>query len=276
MLMREKYQEQKWLDRALLQSHKEEVRDLIAKSFNEDGLPIVTKKADKKKIAPGFSRLPLIADSEMNIMDDEDEEEEEENNGYESRVTNMNILPNFSMVHTMIPSATASTPLPNATFCETDRISVSHNNEPSSTTSSNLPNRSSYEMNRMSTETNRSGFSTSSGSVYSNSSNYNNTSDNRYSGNSNDWKNQDVTQSASNYSNSSMVPEFSTNHHLKLTEPYVPNQSIVNNQNQYPSYQQYPVTTLSLTSISANQPNSNMTYSHNPVIDTKVKIADSL
>lgn len=70
--MRQKYYENKWLDRALLQSHKEEVRSLIAKSFTEDGLPIVTKS--RTRMIPGFSRVPLIADNEMNIMhDDEDE-----------------------------------------------------------------------------------------------------------------------------------------------------------------------------------------------------------
>ncbi|KAK4511727.1 60S ribosomal protein L28 [Mucor velutinosus] len=69
--MKQKYYECKWLDRALLQSHKEEVRVLIAKSFTEDGLPIVTKS--RTRIIPGFSRVPLIADSEMNVMQDDEE-----------------------------------------------------------------------------------------------------------------------------------------------------------------------------------------------------------
>ncbi|KAL9552815.1 hypothetical protein MBANPS3_003588 [Mucor bainieri] len=74
--MKQKYYECKWLDRALLQSHKEEVRALIAKSFTEDGLPIVTKS--RTRMIPGFSRVPLIADSEMNVMQDDDEEEDME------------------------------------------------------------------------------------------------------------------------------------------------------------------------------------------------------
>lgn len=73
--MKQKYYECKWLDRALLQSHKEEVRALIAKSFTEDGLPIVTKS--RTRMIPGFSRVPLIADSEMNVMQDDEEEDME-------------------------------------------------------------------------------------------------------------------------------------------------------------------------------------------------------
>ncbi|KAG2233452.1 hypothetical protein INT48_008858 [Thamnidium elegans] len=45
--MRQKYFENKWLDRALLQSHKDKVRSLLAKQFTEDGLPIVTKSRTK-------------------------------------------------------------------------------------------------------------------------------------------------------------------------------------------------------------------------------------
>ncbi|GAA5797034.1 hypothetical protein HPULCUR_002412 [Helicostylum pulchrum] len=71
--MRQKYYESKWLDRALLQTHKDKVRSLLAKQFTEDGLPIVTKS--RTKIVSGFSRVPLIADSEMNIMKDDDDEE---------------------------------------------------------------------------------------------------------------------------------------------------------------------------------------------------------
>jgi hypothetical protein len=74
--MRQKYYENKWLDRALLQSHKEKVRDLLAKNFTEDGLPIVAKS--RAKFSLGFARLPLIADSEMNIMHDDDDDYEEE------------------------------------------------------------------------------------------------------------------------------------------------------------------------------------------------------
>lgn len=73
--MRQKYYENKWLDRALLLSHKEKVRTLLAKQFTEDGLPIVTKP--RTKLLSGFSRVPLIADNEMNIMKDDDEDEEE-------------------------------------------------------------------------------------------------------------------------------------------------------------------------------------------------------
>ncbi|KAI8081128.1 hypothetical protein BDF21DRAFT_418443 [Thamnidium elegans] len=73
--MRQKYFENKWLDRALLQSHKDKVRSLLAKQFTEDGLPIVTKS--RTKIVSGFSRVPLIADSEMNIMKDDDDDDEE-------------------------------------------------------------------------------------------------------------------------------------------------------------------------------------------------------
>ncbi|KAI7889700.1 uncharacterized protein EV154DRAFT_272040 [Mucor mucedo] len=57
--MRQKYYENKWLDRALLLSHKEKVRALLAKQFTEDGLPIVTKP--RTKLLSGFSRVPLIA-----------------------------------------------------------------------------------------------------------------------------------------------------------------------------------------------------------------------
>ncbi|KAI7901600.1 uncharacterized protein BX663DRAFT_98863 [Cokeromyces recurvatus] len=72
--MRQKYYENKWLDHALLQKHKEEVRAIISKSFTEDGLPIITKS--KGKIGTtGFARIPLIADSEMNIMHDDNNEE---------------------------------------------------------------------------------------------------------------------------------------------------------------------------------------------------------
>lgn len=71
--MKQKYYECKWLDRALLQSHKQEVRALIAKSFTEDGLPIVTKS--RTRLIPGFSRVPLIADNEMNVMQDDEEED---------------------------------------------------------------------------------------------------------------------------------------------------------------------------------------------------------
>ncbi|KAI8641074.1 hypothetical protein BD408DRAFT_222990 [Parasitella parasitica] len=71
--MKQKYYDFKWLDRALLQSHAEDVRALIAKSFTEDGLPIVTKS--RSRIIPGFSRIPLIGGSVMNVMPgDEDED----------------------------------------------------------------------------------------------------------------------------------------------------------------------------------------------------------
>lgn len=71
--MRQKYYESKWLDRALLQTHKDKVRSMLAKQFTEDGLPIVTKS--RTRIISGFSRVPLIADSEMNIMKDDDDED---------------------------------------------------------------------------------------------------------------------------------------------------------------------------------------------------------
>lgn len=90
--MRQKYYENKWLDRALLQSHKEKVRDLLAKNFTEDGLPIVTKS--RTKFTMGFARLPLIADNELNIMHDDEYEEEK-----------------LEPVH-HITSAPASAPLP--------------------------------------------------------------------------------------------------------------------------------------------------------------------
>lgn len=72
--MRQKYYENKWLDHALLQSHKEKVRAMLAKMFTEDGLPIFTKS--RAKGISGFSRVPLIADSEMNIVHDDEEEEQ--------------------------------------------------------------------------------------------------------------------------------------------------------------------------------------------------------
>lgn len=72
--MRQKYFENKWLDCTLLQAHKEKVRTLLAKQFTEDGLPIVTKS--RTKIVSGFARVPLIADSEMNIIKDDDEDED--------------------------------------------------------------------------------------------------------------------------------------------------------------------------------------------------------
>lgn len=71
--MRQKYFENKWLDHALLQSHKDKVRTMLAKQFTEDGLPIVTKS--RSKMVSGFSRIPLIADNEMNFMKDDNEEE---------------------------------------------------------------------------------------------------------------------------------------------------------------------------------------------------------
>ncbi|KAI9357886.1 hypothetical protein BD770DRAFT_91529 [Pilaira anomala] len=71
--MRQKYFENKWLDHALLQSHKDKVRTMLAKQFTEDGLPIVTKS--RSKMVSGFSRIPLIADNEMNFMKDDKEEE---------------------------------------------------------------------------------------------------------------------------------------------------------------------------------------------------------
>ncbi|KAI9472289.1 MAG: hypothetical protein EXX96DRAFT_351559 [Benjaminiella poitrasii] len=74
--MRQKYYENKWLNRVLLQQHKEEVRTIISKNFTEDGLPIVAKSKGKI-VSSGFVRVPLIADSEMNIMHDDMEEKVE-------------------------------------------------------------------------------------------------------------------------------------------------------------------------------------------------------
>jgi hypothetical protein len=71
--MRQKYYENKWLDQALLQSHKEKVRAMLSKMFTEDGLPIVTKS--RTKLVPGFARVPLLTDGEMNIMHDDEEEQ---------------------------------------------------------------------------------------------------------------------------------------------------------------------------------------------------------
>ncbi|CEP11231.1 hypothetical protein [Parasitella parasitica] len=76
--MKQKYYEFKWLDRALLQSHTEQVRALIAKSFTEDGLPIVTKS--RTRIVPGFARVPLIGSiggsaSVMNTMPGDDDDD---------------------------------------------------------------------------------------------------------------------------------------------------------------------------------------------------------
>lgn len=74
--MRQKYYENKWLDHALLISHQEKVRLLLAKQFTGDGLPIVTKS--RTRLVSGFARVPLVADNDMNIMkgdqaDDDDE-----------------------------------------------------------------------------------------------------------------------------------------------------------------------------------------------------------
>lgn len=216
--MRKKYFEQKWLDRALLQSHKEEVRALIAKSFTEDGLPIVTKKSNTKKMLPGFSRLPLIADNEMNIMHDDEDEEEEE-------------------------VYKAPSPLNRPTS-----QSMSH---PLDTAPQQLE---AYEtMDRTSVDSQRSGTSTSSsGSIYSNTSQ----SDMRYSGNNtNSWKYMSSNPLSMGYTNNT-IPVVSQKQHLKLTEPYVPNEQIFMEQAQEHSYQPNPY----YTSVPINNEHIAPTY----------------
>ncbi|KAI8971502.1 hypothetical protein BDF20DRAFT_683592 [Mycotypha africana] len=68
--MRQKYYELKWLNAALLQSHKEKVLGLIHKNFDENGVPLVNKS--KKQAVDAYSQVPLIANEEMNIMQKED------------------------------------------------------------------------------------------------------------------------------------------------------------------------------------------------------------
>jgi hypothetical protein len=110
--MKQKYYECKWLDRALLQSHKEEVRSLIAKSFTEDGLPIVTKS--RTRMIPGFSRVPLIADNEMNIMHDDEEEENVEFSALQQSeaVVSSAVVPEYSVSQSQSQSQPQPQPQP--------------------------------------------------------------------------------------------------------------------------------------------------------------------
>ena len=124
--MKQKYYENKWLDRTLLQSHKEEVRALLAKSFTEDGLPIVVKS--RTKFSSAFARVPLIADSEMNIMNDDEEEEIKEQ---------LNTVPNPYITHPVgltlppPPPVSSVSPVERASM-ESTRSSLSYKSASSS------------------------------------------------------------------------------------------------------------------------------------------------
>lgn len=155
--MKQKYYECKWLDRALLQSHKAEVRALIAKSFTEDGLPIVTKS--RTRMIPGFSRVPLIADSEMNVMqDDEDQDIETSVIQNDAVIPPPIVVPGYTVPsvapqvqnqyqHPTTASATAYPMSPTSPVCRTSMDSI--NSYSSSSQGGSIYNyRSSQEMIR--------------------------------------------------------------------------------------------------------------------------------